>query len=203
MSQPANPGLLARIDSIRWQPLDGYLVGTMDGRRVSQHRLLWEAWFGPIPPRHVIHHVNHDRADNRIENLRLMTATEHGELHGRENRVRTYTPRGKKPHPAGVCKVCRSAKPMVLMGRVFDCCVGCSAARAIRYYKKTAKKWWMADPGRRKCTRCGQLVRCRHGKGVCEVCIDRHLDGCPEVARLGDWTRIAAADEPMPAAVNK
>ena len=45
------------------------------------YRLLWEQAHGPIPDGHVIHHINGDRSDNRIENLRCMTASEHASFH--------------------------------------------------------------------------------------------------------------------------
>lgn len=41
--------------------------------RRSVHRLVWEAFNGPIPGRLEINHKNLDRADNRLENLELMT----------------------------------------------------------------------------------------------------------------------------------
>jgi hypothetical protein len=37
------------------------------------HRLVWEAFNGPIPGRLEINHKNLDRADNRLENLELVT----------------------------------------------------------------------------------------------------------------------------------
>lgn len=49
-------------------------------RRV--HRLVAEAW---VPGYHhllVVHHVNHDPADNRPGNLACMTAAEHERVHG-------------------------------------------------------------------------------------------------------------------------
>ena len=45
-------------------------------RRYSAHRLLWIAFNGEIPPRIQINHKNLDRADNRLENLELMTVQE-------------------------------------------------------------------------------------------------------------------------------
>jgi len=37
------------------------------------HRVVWEAFKGPIPDRLEINHKNLDRADNRLENLELVT----------------------------------------------------------------------------------------------------------------------------------
>ena len=37
------------------------------------HRAVWEYHFGEIPKDRVIDHINRDRSDNRIENLRLAT----------------------------------------------------------------------------------------------------------------------------------
>ena len=51
----------------------GYLrfMQSIDGkeRSVFAHRLAWFIYYGK-PPDHYIDHVNHDRTDNRIENLR-------------------------------------------------------------------------------------------------------------------------------------
>lgn len=51
-------------------------------RKVYRYRWRWEKANGPIPPRHHIHHVNHDRADDRLENLTCLTAVEHETYHG-------------------------------------------------------------------------------------------------------------------------
>ena len=40
-----------------------------DGRRVWEHRHVWEAAHGALPEGCVIHHKNGDRADNRLDNL--------------------------------------------------------------------------------------------------------------------------------------
>lgn len=45
-------------------------------RMKSVHRLVYSAFYGPIPPGMEVNHINEDKTDNRIENLNLMTRTE-------------------------------------------------------------------------------------------------------------------------------
>lgn len=47
------------------------------GKRTMMHRDVWEYYNGKIPKKHDIHHINHNKADNRIENLELYTKSEH------------------------------------------------------------------------------------------------------------------------------
>ena len=54
----------------------GYLKSTTNNRRLM-HRVVWEHYNGKIPENHDIHHINHNRQDNRIENLELYTKSEH------------------------------------------------------------------------------------------------------------------------------
>lgn len=44
-----------------------------NGKKTYLHRVVWELMRGPIPEGMQIDHINHDRADNRIENLRVVT----------------------------------------------------------------------------------------------------------------------------------
>lgn len=57
---------------------------TADGY-VMKHILVMERSLGRyLRPGEVVHHENHVRDDNRIENLRLMTVSEHMSMHMRE-----------------------------------------------------------------------------------------------------------------------
>lgn len=49
---------------------------------VLEHRLVMEAALGRyLTEDEVVHHINEDTLDNRIENLRLMSRAEHARLH--------------------------------------------------------------------------------------------------------------------------
>ena len=62
----------------------GYVRLTLpSGERVLEHRHVRESHNGPIPPGCIIHHMNGDKTDNRIENLQLVSGvSEHNAIHG-------------------------------------------------------------------------------------------------------------------------
>lgn len=55
---------------------DGYLQVSLFGKTQLVHRVIWEMHNGPIPDGMEIDHINHDRLDNRIENLRIVSRQE-------------------------------------------------------------------------------------------------------------------------------
>lgn len=54
----------------------GYKHMTYGNKTVMQHRVIWELHHGPIPEGTQVDHINGDRLDNRIENLRLVTQSQ-------------------------------------------------------------------------------------------------------------------------------
>ena len=54
----------------------GYRDAHYDGKHYLAHRIIWEMHNGPIPEGAEIDHMNHNRLDNRIENLRLVSHSE-------------------------------------------------------------------------------------------------------------------------------
>jgi hypothetical protein len=70
-----------------WSDANGYVRRRIrPGRRgvEYEHRWVWEQAHGPIPVGHHVHHINHDRADNRLENLELRRAFDHLSEHSTE-----------------------------------------------------------------------------------------------------------------------
>ena len=52
------------------------------GKWMYQHRHAMEQKLGrPLQRGELVHHLNHDRLDNRPENLEVMSSTEHNQLH--------------------------------------------------------------------------------------------------------------------------
>lgn len=98
---------------LRSVAVNGYVRLTLsDGRRVYEHRWIWQQTHGPIPPGAMIHHINEQKTDNRLENLKLvLNQREHSDEHG--GAMRTYPQRSMaKCHPdrpnrgRGLCMSC-------------------------------------------------------------------------------------------------
>ena len=51
----------------------GYRSTKIKGKQIGVSRIIWEMHNGPIPSNLVIDHINENKADNRIENLQLLT----------------------------------------------------------------------------------------------------------------------------------
>lgn len=71
------------------------------GKSVSIHRYVWEFYNGDIPEGFQIHHKDHNRANNALENLELVETTEHCRYHTKK-RMKENPEAFAKFHKAGI-----------------------------------------------------------------------------------------------------
>ena len=59
-----------------------YKRTTYNGKPIDEHRKVMEIYLGRKLERwEIVHHINGNKRDNRIENLKVMTQDEHNKLH--------------------------------------------------------------------------------------------------------------------------
>jgi len=89
--------LLPAVSAVRWRPNGvGYLYGVVDGKRVSMHRYVWSLSHEGSVPR-MIDHINGNKLDNRLCNLRPATGSLNCRSRLRSNGGRL--PEGVQPKP--------------------------------------------------------------------------------------------------------
>lgn len=88
---------------------NGYITIGLFGRRYLAHRLVWIMHNGDIDKGMQIDHINHDRSDNRIENLRVVS-----------NKVNGMNQSARKNNTSGVTGVNWNKRKGKWCGEVWD-----------------------------------------------------------------------------------
>jgi len=98
-----------------WKPGAGYRYPTLriGKKRIPLHRIIWELFVGAIPYGHQIDHINGDKHDNRLENLRVVTPSEN-------SRAFKTKSAGKTSKFRGVCFSKRERKFKAYIGSAPD-----------------------------------------------------------------------------------
>lgn len=96
-----------------------YKAIRVNGKKMDEHRFVWEQAYGPIPPNHVVHHKNGNKSDNRLENLELLTLSDHAKhhvdipfLHKKLNEARARRVKAILDSGVKTCPKCNEEKPL-------------------------------------------------------------------------------------------
>ena len=79
-AHPTFKGRVPRRDGYVWVWRPGHPLAHADGY-VAEHRLVLYDAGVVIPPGTHVHHANHDKSDNRLENLSALTPKQHSDFH--------------------------------------------------------------------------------------------------------------------------
>lgn len=87
---------LNKITGITASPSMGYTQTKIDGYTIPVHRVVYIYHHGKIPDGYHIDHIDHDRTNNRIENLRAIPAKENLSNHMRSKHLGVYKTKDAK-----------------------------------------------------------------------------------------------------------
>lgn len=110
----------------------GYLTCMINQKMKCVHRLIYETYVGDIPKGCVLHHINENKLDNRIENLICMTREEHIAHHNNTGVI--YGKRKSDLTEEQTNKVIELSKKGLSNRKVADI-VGCGKSTVQRIYK--------------------------------------------------------------------
>lgn len=74
--------------SFRKDKKTGYYLNAKTHKRL--HVYVWEYFNGKVPKGYHVHHKDHDKTNNEIDNLTLLSASEHSALHSKEQVEKHY-----------------------------------------------------------------------------------------------------------------
>lgn len=91
-------------------------IGGRQGKMRLDHHIVWEAAYGPIPEGYQIHHIDHNKKNNDLDNLALLTVSDHqkthsphfGLLNGAWVRICRFCRGVDKPKIRPICDECRA-----------------------------------------------------------------------------------------------
>lgn len=182
--QYVDDGLRAIFDnkSFRLDKRTGYYLSSTngeDGKRKRLHIYVWEKHNGKVPEGHHIHHIDHDKSNNEISNLQIMTEHEHLSHHAR---TMTEETRKKKRN-----NLIENAVPKSKAWHKSE------AGR--KWHSENSKKQWKkAKEIEYECTNCGKKFKSRHRYGessnrfCCNACKSayRRKAGLDEIVVICD-----------------
>jgi hypothetical protein len=144
----------------------------------SIHRAVWTYYHGDIPVgNYEVHHIDHNKANNHIENLRLLTANEHHQLHN-----------PRQPDIEKICPVCKKIFIVRPARKKQICCsTTCSNAYKAKLIEKICPvcgKTFIVkrcNPNQTYCSRtCSYTHRTKPiAEKICPICGKKFIPSTP------------------------
>lgn len=117
---------------------NGYMTIQIANKKYYIHRLVMENYLGrKLEANETVHHINGNKTDNRIENLKLMSKSDHCKMHAIENNLGKSN-YGKEPKSKTSIEVRKKIKELRNNGYLLkDICsiTGLSYPTIIKYTK--------------------------------------------------------------------
>lgn len=161
-----------------------YLSNVINGKRYRLHRYIYETYIGTIPKGYEVHHIDHNKDNNEIDNLKLLSSKEHKEIHGRElsDEMREFyknnlnekaRPKAIKWHKSEEAKEWHKEQYKRTLGKRKPIKMECEYCHTIyekitngtnRFCSNKCKSAWRREKGldneERKCIKCGKTFTC-------------------------------------------
>ena len=103
---------------------EGYyrITSSYEGNRGKLlHRLIWEKWYGKIPPQTHIHHIDKNPLNNCIWNLDSINDSEHSKLHniGNNHSIETCLKISENTNKSGYFRVFKEKSKKMNQGFIW------------------------------------------------------------------------------------
>ena len=119
--------------------MDSYKkIKLSDGTTIDEHRLVTRV----VGFDTVVHHIDGNKKNNSLENLQIMSRSEHCKLHGFGTKIRPSESFAPDKYGKAICKKCGSCKPITQFKKdiSYKCGYASICKSCFNEYKRNLRK---------------------------------------------------------------